>query len=72
MLAGLVRQAVHGVLQLLRQELRLTLAGVGQQHHKTVAGQTAEQVLTAQIEQQQMTQGLQHGVALGVSEVLVD
>ena len=58
LLPGLVGQALHRVLQLQRQALGLTLAGIGQQHHETIARQAAQQVLAAQVEQQHVADRL--------------
>lgn len=65
-------QALHRLLQFQRQQAGLTLAGIGQQHHKTVTGQPAEQIVATQVEQQQLAEGLQHGITFGVAVMLVD
>ena len=62
----------HRLLQLAGDLLRLLRAGGRQQGDEAVAGQAAEQILAAQVEQQQLGQALQHPIALGVAMLAVE
>ena len=72
MLAGFVGQALNCLLQFQGQQSGLTFTRTGQQHDKAVAGQSAEQIVAAQVEQEQLAEGLKHGITFGVAVVLID
>ncbi len=69
---GSVCQAGDRLLQFFGDHPRLGLAGIGQHRDEAIPCQAAQQILPAQIEHQQLRDGLQHCIAFVLAITSVD